>query len=72
MFLKSGEEQKPVNEDVEYFKKNNIQLGANPEIIMMLMYLMDVYNEQDMPNSVEFFKNILDELSEFTKYVNHL
>ncbi len=72
MFLKSGEEQKPVSEDVEYFKKNNIQLGANPEIIMMLMYLMDVYNEQDMPNSVEFFKNILDELSEFTKYVNHL
>ena len=72
MFLKSGEEQKPVKEDVEYFKENNVQVGANPEILMMLMYLIDVHTQQNMPNAAEYFKNIFNELAEFTKYLNHL
>ena len=37
LFLKSGEEQHPVTEDVKFFKENNIQVGANPEILIILM-----------------------------------
>lgn len=72
MFLRSGEEQKPVKEDVEYFKKNDIQVGANPEILMMLMYLIDVHTQQNMLNATEYFKNMFNELAEFTKYLNQL
>ena len=72
MFLKSGDEMKPVSDDVKYFKKNNIQLGANKEIFMMLMYLIDVHTQQNMPNSAQYFKDIFNELAGFTKYVNNL
>lgn len=72
MFLRSGEEQKPVKEDVEYFKENDIQVGANPEILMMLMYLIDVHTQQNMPGTAQYFKNIFNELAEFTQYLNHL
>lgn len=72
MFLKSGEAQKPVSDDVKYFKENNIPVGANPELLMMLMYLIDVHTQQNMPNTAEYFKNIFNELAEFTKYVNSL
>lgn len=36
VFLKSGEEQKPVKEDIIYFSQNNIQVGVNPKIIQLL------------------------------------
>ena len=72
MFLRSGEEQNPVHEDVKYFKENDIQVGANPEILMILMYLIDVHTQQNMPNAAQYFKNIFNELAEFTKYLNHL
>ena len=72
MFLKSGDEMKPVSDDVKYFKKNNIQLGANKEIFMMLMYLIDVHTQQNMPNSAQYFKDIFNDLAGFTKYVNNL
>ena len=72
MFLRSGEEQNPVNDDVKYFKENDIQVGANPEILMMLMYLIDVHTQQNMPNAAQYFKNIFNELAEFTKILNHL
>ena len=72
MFLRSDEEMKPVKDDVEYFKKNNIQIGANPEIFMMLMYLIEVYTQKNMLGAVEYFKNIFNELAEFTKYLNQL
>ncbi len=72
LFLRSGEEQKPVGDDVKYFKENNIQLGANREIFMMLMYLIEVHEQKNMPGAVEYFKNIFNELAGFTKYVNHL
>lgn len=72
MFLMSGEEQKHVTEDVKYFKENNIQVGVNPEIIMMIMYLIEVHTQQNMLNAAEYFKNMFNELVEFTKYLNHL
>ena len=72
LFLRSDEEQKPVREDIEYFKKNNIPVGANPEILMMLMYLVDVHTQQGMPHAAEYFKRIFNELGEFTRYLNHL
>ena len=72
MFLKSAEEIKPVKEDVEYFKKNDIPIGANPEIFMMLMYLIELHTQQNMPGAAEYFKNIFNELAEFTRYLNHL
>ena len=71
-FLQSGEEQPSVSEDVKYFKENNIQVGANPEILMMLMYLIEVHTQQNMLGTAEYFKSILNELVEFTKYLNHL
>lgn len=43
VFLKSGEEQKPVKEDIIYFSQNNIQVGVNPKIIQLLMYLIALY-----------------------------
>ena len=72
LFLRSGEEQKPVKDDVEYFKKNNIPVGASQQVLMILMYLVDVHTEHKMRASVEYFKNIFNELAEFTKYLNHL
>ena len=72
IFLRTDEEQKPVSEDVIYFKENNIQVGANPELLMMLAYLIDVHTQQNMQGSAEYFKNIFNELAEFTKYLNSL
>jgi tetratricopeptide (TPR) repeat protein len=72
MFLKTGEEQNPVKSDLDYFKKNNIQIGVNTEIIKILMYLIDVYTKQNMLNSAEYFKNIFKEVTEFTEYLNNL
>lgn len=72
MFIRAGEAQKPVSEDVEYFKKNNIQIGANPEILMMLLYLIDVHTQNNMQATADYFKNILTELSQFTQYLNNL
>lgn len=72
MFLRSGEEQKPVADDVKYFKETGVQVGANPEVLMMLMYLIDVHTQQNMLGTAEYFKNIFNELAEFTKYLNHL
>ena len=72
LFLRSGEEQTPVGDEVKYFKENNIQLGANREIFMMLMYLIEVHEQKNMPGAAEYFKNIFNELAGLTKYVNHL
>lgn len=72
IFLKSGEEQKPVKDDIMYFRENNIQVGVNPKIIQILMYLIDLHNQQNMYNTVKYFKNILDEVCEFNDYLNHI
>lgn len=72
IFLKSGEEQKPVKDDITYFRENNIQVGVNPKIIQILMYLIDLHNQQNMYNTVKYFKNILDEVCEFNDYLNHI
>ncbi|WP_407376860.1 hypothetical protein [Methanobrevibacter sp.] len=72
MFLKSGDELKPVSEDIQYLKSHNIQVGANPEILMMLMYLIEVHTQQGMLGSAEYFKGIFNELAEFTRYLNTL
>lgn len=72
IFLKSGEEQNAVSEDVKYFKENNVQVGANPQILLMLMYLIEVHTQKNMLNIAEYFINIFNELSEFTKYLNQL
>lgn len=72
MFLRLDEEQKPVKDDIEYFKQNDIPVGANPELLMMLMYLIDVHTQQDMQGAAEYFKDIFNELAEFTKYLNNL
>lgn len=61
VFLKSGEEQKPVKEDIIYFRQNNIQVGVNPKIIQLLMYLIVLYSQNNMLCSSGYFKNILDE-----------
>lgn len=72
VFLKSGEEQKPVKEDIIYFRQNNIQVGVNPKIIQLLMYLIALYSQNNMLSSSGYFKNILDEVSKFNNYLNHL
>lgn len=72
VFLKSGEEQKPVKEDIIYFRQNNIQVGVNPKIIQLLMYLIALYSQNNMLSSSGYFKNILDEVFEFNNYLNHL
>lgn len=72
VFLKSGEEQKPVKEDIIYFRQNNIQVGVNPKIIQLLMYLIALYSQNNMLSSSGYFKNILDEVSEFNNYLNHI
>lgn len=72
VFLKSGEEQKPIKEDIIYFRQNNIQVGVNPKIIQLLMYLIALYSQNNMLSSSGYFKNILDEVSKFNNYLNHL
>lgn len=72
VFLKFDEEQKPVKEDIIYFSQNNIQVGVNPKIIQLLMYLIALYSQNNMLSSSGYFKNILDEVSKFNNYLNHL
>ncbi|WP_407454827.1 hypothetical protein [Methanobrevibacter sp.] len=72
LFLRSGEEENRVSDDVNYLKEKDIQVGANPEVLLRLMYLIDVHTQQNMPNAAEYFRNIFNELSEFTKYLNNL
>ena len=72
IFLKSGEEEKPVKDDIMYFRENKIQVGVNPKIIQILSYLIDLHNQQNMYNTVKYFKNILDEVCEFNDYLNHI
>ena len=69
VFLKSGEEQKPVKEDIIYFRQNNIQVGVNLKIIQLLMYLIALYSQNNMLSSSGYFKNILDEVSKFKNAV---
>ncbi len=72
VFLKFDEEQKLVKEDIIYFRQNNIQVGVNPKIIQLLMYLIALYSQNNMLSSSGYFKNILDEVSEFNNYLNHI
>ena len=72
IFLKSGEEEKPVRDDIIYFRENKIQVGVNPKIIQILSYLIDLHNQQNMYNTAKYFKNILDEVCEFNYYLNHI
>ena len=72
IFLKSGEEQKSVKDDIIYFRENNIQVGVNPGIIQLLRYLIDFHTRKNMLGTAGYFKNILDEVSEFNDYLNHL
>ena len=72
LFLKSGDEEKPVKDDIKYFKKHNVPVGFNEEIISMLLYLIDVHNKQGMPNAAEYFKNMLKDIVEFNKSLNDI
>ena len=67
MFLKSDEEEKPVREDIEFFRKNNVPVGVNIEIIRILFYLIDVHTKQDLKATAEYFNNILWEVSDFNE-----
>ena len=69
MFLKSGEAQKPVKDDIKYFRENNVPVGVNIEIIKILLYLIDEHTKQGMENAAGYFRNILDEVSEFNEYL---
>ena len=72
MFLKTGDEAKPVKEDIIYFKKNNVPVGFNKRIISMLLYLIDIHSQQGMENAAEYFKNMLKEVVEFNKDLNNI
>lgn len=67
IFLNSDEAQKPVKEDIEYFRKNNVPVGINTEIIKILFYLIDVHVKQNMPHAAEYFKKILWEVSDYNE-----
>ncbi len=67
LYLKSGDEEKPVRDDIEYFRAHDVPVGINMEIIRILFYLIDVHEKQGMPNAVEYFKNILSEVSQFNE-----
>lgn len=67
MFLISDEAQKPVREDIEYFRANNVPVGVNMEIIKILFYLIDMHTKQDRPHAVEYFNNILWEVSDYNE-----
>lgn len=72
IFLQVGESEKPVKEDIEYFKKNSVPVGFNPEIIKILIKLYDNYSKQGMINACEYFENILNEIIEFNTYLESL
>lgn len=61
-----------ISEDIKYLKNHSIQIGFNSEIIKILMYLIDVFTQQGMKNVVNYFKNILNEIIEFNKYLQSL
>lgn len=67
MFLKSGEAQKPVKDDIKYFRDNDVPVGINIEIIKILLYLIDVHTQQGMENAAGYFKSILAEVSDFNE-----
>ena len=67
MFLKSGEEDKSLKEDIKCFRDNNVPVGINIEIIKILLYLIDVHTKQGMESTAKYFENILGEVAGFNK-----
>lgn len=67
MQIRTGENMGNVSEDIRYLKSHGVQVGFNDEIVKILLYLIEVHTQQNMPNVVEYFNNILNEILEFQK-----
>ena len=72
MFLRAGEDMGDVQEDIMYLREHDIQVGFNMEVIQILAYLYDVHSKNGMPNSAEYFKNILGQIGGFQEYLKSL
>ena len=71
-YLKAGQAIEDLNEDIRCLQDNNVPIGFNPEIFNILLYLIDVHEKQSMPNSVQYFKNILESMFTFQEYLESL
>lgn len=70
--LKSGEDGENVADDIKYIEEHGIQVGFNPEVINILMYLLDLHTKEGLEGTAEYFRNILGGIVEFAKFLNEL
>ena len=70
--LKSGEDGNDASEDIIYLQEHGIQVGFNPEVVNILLYLYDLHTKQGLEGTAEYFKNILGEVVEFSKFLEDL
>ena len=72
MQLRTGENMGNVSEDIKYLTEHDIQVGFNPEVLQILLYLIDLHTKQGMEGTAEYFKHILNGIVEFTNSLNEL
>lgn len=72
MQLRAGESMGNPSEDIKYLEEHDVQVGFNPEIIQILLYLIEVHTQQGLESTTAYFKNILRDIIEFTNSLNEL
>ena len=71
-FIALKGEDKDVSEDIKFLESKGVQVGFNPEVVQILLYLYDTHSKQGFKATAEFFKNILDEIVEFSRFIKSL
>ncbi len=70
--VRTWENMEDVSEDMKYLEEHDVQVGFNPEVLQILIYLIDVHTKQGLESTVAYFKNIFGEMIEFTNSLNEL
>lgn len=72
MQLRTGESMGNPCEDIKYLEEHDVQVGFNPEVLQIVLYLFDIHTKQGLEGTSAYFKNILGEIIEFTNSLNEL
>ena len=72
MHLRTWENMEDVSKDMKYLEEHDVQVGFNPEVLQILIYLIDVHTKQGLESTAGYFKNIFGEMIEFTNSLNEL
>ena len=72
LFMVLHGEDMDVSGDIKYLEDRGFQVGFNPEVVQILLYLYDVHTEHGMKTTAQYFKNLLDQIVDFNDFINEL